>query len=89
MLSTHPPGTYISQPIFQNVSVCNFTDLKGQNFNYIYFNAIHILLKPFRNHLLAPGRPRGLASKGKLAGELLCIPCQGQQFKVEHRGERC
>lgn len=85
-----PPGQlYINTtPLpFQNVSV---SDSKGQSFTCIYFNAIHTLLKPFRNHPLAPGPPTELSSKGMLARELLLYsPCQGQHFKVKHRRERC
>lgn len=74
MFSTLPPEhLYITTHLPE--CICNFTDSKGQNFSCIYFNAIHILLKPFRNHLFVPGCPTGLASKGMLARELLCIPC--------------
>jgi len=87
VLSTLPPEhLYITTHLPE--CICTFIDSKGQNFSCIYFNAIHILLKPFRNHLFVPGCPTGLASKGMLAREWLCIPCQGQWFKVKHGRER-
>lgn len=84
-----PPGHLYIKPLSQDASVCNFIDRKGQNFTCIYCNSVHTLLKPFRDHLLAPGPPTALGSKGMLAREFLYIPCQGQQFKVSHRRGRC